>query len=96
MNQQIGAKILVVEDQEDPRVLPRYMLESAGYVMRAEADGLEGLKTFFSWRPDLVILDVLMPKMNGWELPGCIRQKVPFSTSSATARPATILSSQSS
>ena len=74
MNKTNGAKILVADDEEDPRVLLRYMLEPAGYVIRAEGNGREALKTFFSWRPDLVLLDVLMPKMNGWELLERIRE----------------------
>ena len=68
------AKILVIDDEENVRELLRYLLDSAGYSLQTASDGDEGLKVFFSWRPDLVLLDVLMPKMDGWSLLGRIRE----------------------
>ena len=68
------ASILVVDDEEDTRELLRVELESAGFEVRGASDGSEGLKAFFESRPDLAILDVRMPGLNGWELLERIRE----------------------
>ena len=68
------AKILVVEDEENVRDLLCYLLDGAGYLTRRSPDGRQGLRTFFSWRPDLVLLDVLMPEMDGWTLLRRVRE----------------------
>ena len=62
------ANILVVDDEENFRELLLFLLNSAGYAVRTSADGQGGLKAFLSWRTDLVVLDIVMPRMNGWEL----------------------------
>ena len=67
-------KILVIDDEKNVRELLSYILESAGYSLRSASDGYEGLTAFFSWRPDLILLDVLMPKMDGWTLLARIRE----------------------
>jgi two-component system OmpR family response regulator len=48
------AKVLVVEDEANVREMIRHMLEPEGYQVQVGADGLEGLRAFFSWQPDLV------------------------------------------
>ena len=68
------AKILVVDDQEPIRQLLRASLEPQGYSVRLAPDGQEGLKIFFAWQPSLVVLDVRMPKMDGWGLLDRIRE----------------------
>ena len=68
------AKVLVVEDEVSMRALVDRLLSSAGYSVQTAADGQEGLRTLFAWQPDLVILDVQMPTMDGWELLGRIRE----------------------
>jgi DNA-binding response OmpR family regulator len=60
-------RILVVDDDNDVRGLVRTMLERAGAVVREASDGREALRVFFDARPDLVVLDVTMPEMDGWE-----------------------------
>ena len=59
------AKVLVVEDEVSMRALVDRLLSSAGYSVQTAADGQEGLRTLFAWQPDLVILDVQMPTMDG-------------------------------
>lgn len=66
--------ILVVDDDENERELLRLMLEPAGYRVDLAPDGMNGLQTFFSNPPDLVLLDVQMPKMDGWQLLERIRE----------------------
>ena len=70
----VKAKILVIDDEEIIREVLSRLLESAGYTVRTAADGPEGLRGCFSWQPHLVMLDVLMPGMDGWELLGRIRE----------------------
>src|SRR5262249_40398955 len=61
-----GSRVLVVDDDEDIRSLVRALLERGGAVVRDAPNGREGLREFHGWRPDLVILDVSMPGMDGW------------------------------
>jgi len=60
------ASVLVVDDEADIRSLVRELLERAGHDVVEAGDGNEGLRTFFSARPDLVVLDVSMPGLDGW------------------------------
>jgi DNA-binding response OmpR family regulator len=58
--------ILVVDDDAITRELLRGALERAGHEVREAADGRAGLRELYSASPDLVILDVEMPELNGW------------------------------
>jgi DNA-binding response OmpR family regulator len=60
-------QILVIDDDADARSLLRVMLERAGYTVREAADGREGLRELFASPPDLVVLDVTMPGLDGWQ-----------------------------
>jgi len=62
------SKILIVDDDPMLSELISYSLESEGYVIVRAQDGREGLRKFELEKPDLVILDVSMPKLNGWEV----------------------------
>jgi DNA-binding response OmpR family regulator len=59
-------KILVVDDDPDILDAVTWILESRGYQVVTARDGLEGLATLKSENPDLMILDLLMPKMDGF------------------------------
>ncbi len=61
-------KILIVDDDPMLSELIGYNLESEGYAIVRAQDGREGLAKFETEQPDLVILDVSMPKLNGWEV----------------------------
>ena len=61
-----GAKVLVVDDDPDIRELVRELLERAGYQVSSAADGRDGLRVLYEMRPDLVLLDVSMPELDGW------------------------------
>lgn len=62
------SKILIVDDDPMLSELIGYNLESEGYAIVRAQDGREGLRKFEAEQPDLVILDVSMPKLNGWEV----------------------------
>lgn len=66
--------ILVVDDEEDLRELTRLTLELAGHRVTVASDGMEGLRIFFSEPPDVVLLDIRMPAMDGWTLLERIRE----------------------
>ena len=60
------ASVLVVDDEPDIRYLVRELLERAGHDVVEAGDCTEALRIFFSSRPDLVVLDVSMPGLDGW------------------------------
>ena len=68
-------KILIVEDEERIRKVVRSFLIKNGYVVREAADGEEGLDLFYEWNPDLVLLDVMMPKKDGYEVCKAIKSE---------------------
>ena len=61
-------QLLVVDDDEDIRALLRLLLERAGYEVDDQADGRAALRAFHKGNHDLVLLDVTMPDLDGWEL----------------------------
>jgi DNA-binding response OmpR family regulator len=61
------ARILVVDDEGDIRELLRELLSRAGYDVEVAEDGRAGLRALFAARPDLVVLDVNMPGLDGWQ-----------------------------
>lgn len=69
-----GAKtIFFVEDSEVERVAYQRVLEKAGYQVQVARDGLEGLKLLHNIAPDLVLLDLMLPKFDGVEVLKFIR-----------------------
>jgi DNA-binding response OmpR family regulator len=61
-------KILQIEDDVEFLNLTRKWLESAGYEVLTAEDGVEGIRRVYSNRPNLVLLDANVPKMDGWEV----------------------------
>lgn len=59
------ARIAVIDDEEDIRCLLASELEAAGFEVRAARDGLAGLEAIRDWEPGLILLDVMMPKIDG-------------------------------
>jgi DNA-binding response OmpR family regulator len=60
------SRVLVVDDDEVTRSVVRELLERAGHEVREASDGRAGLRDLYSATPDLVILDVEMPELDGW------------------------------
>ncbi len=67
-------KLLIIEDDTDlVKALEVYFSE-AGYNVFSAVDGREGLQTLYAERPDIVILDILIPKLDGWQVIRRIRE----------------------
>jgi two-component system, OmpR family, alkaline phosphatase synthesis response regulator PhoP len=61
-------KVLVVDDEPDILEIIQYNLQNEGYVVATAGDGEEGLRQAKLFKPDLIILDVMMPRKNGMEV----------------------------
>jgi len=66
--------ILLVEDQEDNRVLARKLLERAGFRVVEAVTGSQALEQAAAVRPDLMLLDMSLPEMDGWTVARTLRQ----------------------
>lgn len=60
------ARVLVVDDEPDIRLLVRINLEGLGHRVSLAADGEQALRQVAADRPDLVVLDIMMPVLDGW------------------------------
>lgn len=60
--------ILVAEDDPDLQSLLRHALESDGYAVHVAADGQEALDQYDALSPDLLVLDIMMPRLSGFEV----------------------------
>lgn len=67
-------KILVVDDDQNIAELIRLYLEKEMYSVKIAYDGKKALDAFYQWAPDLVILDIMMPNMDGYEVCKQIRK----------------------
>ncbi|MEY3421618.1 MAG: hypothetical protein RIR48_1914 [Bacteroidota bacterium] len=71
-------KILVVDDEEDILEILRYNLEKEGYEVKLANDGIAAINTAESFNPDLIILDIMMPGMDGIEVCQKLRSDARF------------------
>ncbi|MCM3673520.1 MULTISPECIES: response regulator transcription factor [Peribacillus] len=71
----MSKKILVVDDEQSIVTLLQYNLEQSGYSVITASDGEQGLEAAVDIRPDLVVLDLMLPKMDGLEVCKQLRQQ---------------------
>ena len=64
----MAVSVLIVEDDRNIAELLQMYLEKEGYAVTVAADGGQGLAKFRAIKPDLVLLDVMMPVMDGWSV----------------------------
>jgi two-component system response regulator MtrA len=86
----VDARILLVEDDPSIREVTALGLRASGFAVGAAADGVEGLARWRSERPDLVLLDVMLPRLDGLEVLRAIRREATTPVVMLTARADTI------
>ena len=86
----MDARILLVEDDPSIREVTALGLRAAGFTVATAADGVEGLDRWRSERPDLVLLDVMLPRLDGLEVLRAIRREATTPVVMLTARADTI------
>jgi len=70
----LDKKILVVDDDPNISDLLKIYLEKEGYEVKLASDGVEGVNFFKMYSPDLVLLDIMLPKKDGWQVCREIRE----------------------
>ena len=70
----MSTKILVIDDDANICELLRIFLENEGYKVKSAGDGAEGIVAFKMYEPDLVLLDIMLPKKDGWQVCREIRE----------------------
>ena len=79
-------KLLIVDDDPNICEMLRVYFENEGYRVKTAQDGLEGVQYFKFYEPDLVLLDIMMPKKDGWQVCREIREISPKPVIMVTAR----------
>ena len=74
----MGPTILVVEDTPDTREMVKYMLEFSGFRVLEAKDGLEAVDVAFRENPDLILMDMSLPVMDGCQATRLIRKRAEF------------------
>lgn len=69
-------KILIVDDEKAIADIIKFNLEKEGYGVDTASDGEEGINKIFTWKPDLVLLDIMMPKKDGFQVLKEIRKSL--------------------
>jgi Response regulators consisting of a CheY-like receiver domain and a winged-helix DNA-binding domain len=84
-------KILVIEDEEDIANLVKLVLETEDFEVKTVLDPLNAVETVKDYKPDAILLDLAMPRLNGWEIFKILRNdpdffKVPIAILTAKAQ----------
>ena len=73
----MGTKLLVIDDEMNICELLRAYFENEGYSVKTACDGVEGVSFFKMWEPDIVLLDLMMPNKDGFQVCREIREVAP-------------------
>ncbi len=86
-------KILVVDDEPNIVLAVAFLLQREGFEVRTAADGLQAIEVAMSFLPDIILLDVMMPEMDGFEaaakmrrIPALMDTKIIFLTAKGTQK----------
>lgn len=71
----MATNVLAVDDEEDYRIIIKDVLEGAGYDVRLASDGQEGLCALKDYRPDIILADWMMPRMDGQQFVQAVRRE---------------------
>lgn len=71
----VSSRILVVEDQNDVAQLIEVVLEGEGHTVAVARDGAQGLMMARDWKPDLILMDIMLPGVDGGTLIARLRQE---------------------
>ncbi len=77
MEEERHPRVLLIDDDPSVREVVRYLLASFGYDCQTAADGARGLARFDQGGWDIVVTDLAMPEMSGWEVAEAIRRRSP-------------------
>lgn len=77
--------VLIIEDNERNRYLASFILEKNNYLVTAAIDGLSGIEKALSTKPDIILLDIQLPGMNGYEVAKALREKAELKNSTIIA-----------
>jgi DNA-binding response OmpR family regulator len=70
----MAKKILIVDDEENIVISMEFLVKQAGYTLQIARNGEEALEKVADFEPDLILLDVMMPKINGFEVCRRVRE----------------------
>ena len=70
----MGKKILIADDEPNIVVSLEFLMKQRGYDIRVVNDGAEALKAVAEFRPDLILLDVMMPRVSGYDVCQKVRE----------------------
>jgi len=71
----MGRRILIIEDNEQNRYLITFMLQQAGHEVLQARDGLEGIAMAETEAPELILLDIQLPQMDGYAIAGELKKR---------------------
>ncbi|MEW6693440.1 Transcriptional regulatory protein WalR [Tepidimonas thermarum] len=69
----MSKRVLIVDDEPNILISLEFLMKREGYEVQVARDGEEGLALATAWRPDVVLLDVMMPRKNGFDVCQAIR-----------------------
>ena len=72
-------RVIIVDDDFEFRNVIAQALVEGGWQVRAAASGIQALEVIRRWRPDVILLDLMMPQMNGWEFSEEARRRLRLS-----------------
>ncbi len=68
-------KVLIIEDNEQNMYMVTYLLENTGYEVIQSFNGIDGIEKARQTHPDIILLDIQLPEMNGYEIAGELKKK---------------------
>jgi len=69
----MSKRILIADDEPNIVLSLEFLMQNSGYVVKSVADGMEALRQVDEFKPDLVLLDIMLPRKNGFEVCQTIR-----------------------